>query len=77
MNQPWVDRNKVVQLVAELCREAGVLFAVFGPLENSRDESGGWPATTATVALGLLLMVAGIILEVDRARRARVRRGTR
>jgi hypothetical protein len=59
-----VDRRRATQLAGETIREMGLLLAVFGPLDVLfQGDQPGSPVLLIVVAVGLLFILAGIIIE--------------
>jgi hypothetical protein len=61
------DRRRVAQLAGETLRDVGILVLVFGPLDAfvqpDRPVAG---VASLLAAVGLLLIVAGIMIEVGK-----------
>ena len=59
-----LDRRKANRLVGESLREVGILLLVFGPLDALFQRAqAGVLAVTPFIAVGLLLVGVGIIIE--------------
>ena len=55
------------EVIAEVIRDVGILFFVFGPLDTRLRTGGGnpaeWQIAAGIAAFGLLLIILGVVME--------------